>query len=121
MFLQNVPDAFSLKWNKDTTYGDIHREGEKEGSTYNFEHVDSKITAELFDIYEKESTRLIKEGLLLPGYEYMLKSSHIFNTLDASGAISVSERAAYIARVRELAKASANLYIERNELSKNES
>jgi len=120
MFLQNVPDAFNLKWNKDTTYADIHAEGEKEGSAYNFEHVDSQMAVELFDIYEKESARLIKEGLLLPGYEYMLKSSHIFNTLDASGAISVSERAAYIARVRELAKSCASLYIERNELSKNE-
>ena len=120
MFLQNVPDAFNLKWNKDTTYADIHAEGEKEGSAYNFEHVDSQMAVELFDIYEKESARLIKEDLLLPGYEYMLKSSHIFNTLDASGAISVSERAAYIARVRELAKSCASLYIERNELSKNE-
>jgi len=112
MFLQGKGDVFELDWNADHTYGDIHKKAEQEGSAYNFEALDAEMASKLFDVYEQESKRLLKEGLLLPAYEYMLKTSHAFNLLDARGAISVTERAYYIKRVRELAKTCASLYME---------
>jgi len=117
MFLQNKSDVFELDWSKDYTYGDIHKKGEQEGSAYNFESLDADMASRLFDVYEHEAQRLLKNRLLLPAYEYMLKSSHIFNLLDARGAISVTERAYYIKRVREIAKACAKLYIECQEIA----
>ncbi len=116
MFLQDKDNAFDLQWNKDTTYGQLHTEGEKESSEYNFEALDPKMATALFDMYEKESQRLIKDELILPAYEYMLKSSHVFNMLDARGVISVTERAAYIGRVRDIAKACAKAYMKRQGL-----
>jgi len=116
MFLQDKKSAFELQWNKDTTYAQIHAEGEKESSEYNFEKLDPEMAISLFDMYEKESQRLIKDKLLLPAYEYMLKSSHMFNMLDARGVISVTERASYIGRVRDLAKACAKVYMKRQGL-----
>ena len=113
MFLQEKSDAFDLQWNKDVSYADIHKKGEQESSQYNFEVLEPELAGKLFDCYEKESARLLKAGLLLPAYEYMLKTSHAFNLLDARGAISVTERASYIGRVRELAKSCANLHMER--------
>ncbi|MFH1868590.1 MAG: glycine--tRNA ligase subunit alpha [Candidatus Omnitrophota bacterium] len=113
MFLQNKKDVFQLQWNKDTTYADMHKKDEQECSRYNFEAVETKLTAELFEAYEKEAKRLAVAGFLMPAYEYMLKTSHTFNLLDARGAISVTERASYIGKVRELAKLCAKLYIER--------
>ena len=126
MFLQNKKDVFELQWSKDVTYADIHREDEKDCSRYNFEELDTEMAMKLFDTYEHESKRLLGTGpkgtgpkgtgLVLPAYENMLKTSHIFNLLDARGAISVTERAAYIGRVRELAKSCAKLYMERQGL-----
>ena len=113
MFLQNKKSAFELQWDEKTVYGQIHEESEKEGSEYNFEKLDPQMAITLFDIYEKESQRLIKDKLLLPAYEYMLKSSHVFNMLDARGVISVTERASYIGRVRDLAKACAKIYMKK--------
>lgn len=115
MFLQHKKDVFKLRWDKNTAYADIHKKDEQESSQYNFEVLDAKIATQLFDIYEKESKRLLGHGLLLPAYENMLKTSHLFNLLDARGAISVTERASYIGRVRELAKSCAELYMERVE------
>ena len=112
MFLQRKKDAFELQWNKAVKYSEIHTRNEEEFSRYNFEAADPKLAVQLFDIYEKESKRLAGLGLLLPAYEHMLKTSHIFNLLDARGAISVTERAAYIGKVRELAKLCAKLYVE---------
>ncbi len=116
MFLQDKDNAFDLQWNKDTTYGQLHTEGEKESSEYNFEALDPKMATSLFDMYERESQRLIKDELILPAYEYMLKLSHVFNMLDARGVISVTERAAYIGRVRDIAKACAKAYMKRQGL-----
>ena len=116
MFLQNKKNAFELQWNKDTVYGHLHAEGEREASEYNFEKLNPEMAITLFDIYENESQRLIKDKLLLPAYEYMLKSSHIFNMLDARGVISVTERASYIGRVRDLSKACAKIYMKRQGL-----
>jgi glycyl-tRNA synthetase alpha chain len=118
MFLQDKKDVFSLMWNKDTTYADMHADSEVQGSEYNFERLDPEMAVSLFNIYEKESQRLLKDSLLMPAYEYMLKSSHIFNLLDARGVVSVTERASYIGRVRELAKSCARLYIENYEHKK---
>ena len=118
MFLQDKDSAFELQWNKNTTYGQMHTEGEKESSEYNFEALDPTMAIALFDMYEKESQRLIKDALLLPAYEYMLKSSHVFNMLDARGVISATERATYIGRVRDLAKNCAKVYMKRQGLIK---
>ncbi len=112
MFLQNTDDVFNIKWNKDITYADMHKMDEKESCEYNFQKSNPEALLKLFDIHEKESQRLLNETLLLPAYENMLKTSHIFNLLDARGVISVNERAAYIARVRKLAVACAQMYME---------
>jgi glycyl-tRNA synthetase alpha chain len=113
MFLQGKKDVFSLMWNRDTAYSDMHVRAEKEGSEYNFEKLDPEMASVLFDTYERESQRLLKNGLLMPAYEYMLKTSHMFNLLDARGVVSVTERASYIARVRGLSRACAKLYMEK--------
>jgi glycyl-tRNA synthetase alpha chain len=86
-----------------------------EQSTYNFEKADVKMLLEFFDKYEAEANRMIKEKLVLPSYEYCLKCSHTFNLLDARGAISVMERTSYIGRIRNLARACAEGYLEQRE------
>jgi len=112
MFIQGEYDLYNLKWDKTHTYGDIHKNDEKECSKYNFEISDPKMYMELFASYEKEAKRLLGEKLLTPAYEFTLKTSHAFNMLDARGAISATERPSYIARVRNLAKSCAALYLE---------
>ncbi len=111
MYLQGVDSVYDLKWSDDKTYGDVHHRSEVEFSSYNFDESDPKMLFTLFDIYEKESLRLIDKGLVLPAYDYCLKSSHTFNLLDARGAISVTERARFIGRVRNLAKGCAKGYL----------
>ncbi|PIS36610.1 MAG: glycine--tRNA ligase subunit alpha [Nitrospirae bacterium CG_4_9_14_3_um_filter_53_35] len=111
MYLQQVDNVFDLKWAEGVTYGDIHHEDEVEFSRYNFEISDAGMHFSLFDTFEKEGNRLIKEGLILPAYDYCLKCSHAFNMLDARGAISVTERTGYIARVRNLARLCAKGYL----------
>lgn len=112
MFLQGEYDLYKLKWTENTKYGDVHRSDEEECSKYNFEVSDSKMYMELFKIYEKEAKRLLDQKLLIPAYEFALKTSHAFNMLDARGAVSATERPTYIARVRALAKSCALLYLE---------
>ncbi len=111
MYLQGVDSVYDLKWSDDKTYGDVHHRSEVEFSGYNFDGSDPEMLFNLFDIYEKESLRLIEKGLVLPAYDYCLKSSHTFNLLDARGAISVAERARFIGRVRKLAKGCAEGYL----------
>ena len=115
MFLQGSLDLFDLRWSgqaqQETSYGDLHRTNEQQGSRYNFELSRPDMYQQLFTMHEDESKRLLKEGLLLPGYEQLMKCSHAFNMLDARGAVSVSERPNYVARVRGLAKRSAELYV----------
>ncbi|MBW1972860.1 MAG: glycine--tRNA ligase subunit alpha [Spirochaetes bacterium] len=116
MYLQGVDNVFDLKWTKDITYGDIHHKGEVEFSIFNFDKADIKKLFTLFELYEEESLRLIdNEGLVMPAYDFCLKCSHIFNLLDARGAISVTERTHYIARVRNLARKVALGYIKQRE------
>ncbi|MCF8110644.1 MAG: glycine--tRNA ligase subunit alpha [Desulfobacteraceae bacterium] len=111
MFLQGVDNVFDLKWNRELTYGDLHHQQEVEQSTYNFEFADVEMLFDSFAKFESESGRTAAQGLVLPAYEYCLKCSHIFNLLDARGAISVTERTGYIARIRNLARKCAEIYI----------
>ena len=111
MYLQGVDNVFDLKWNDKIFYGDIHYQQEVEQSTYNFEKADVDMLLDLFNKYENEAMRMIKESLIIPAYEYCLKCSHTFNILDARGAISVTERTGYIARIRNIARACAEEYL----------
>jgi len=111
MYLQGVENVFDLQWNESTTYRDVFHRQEVEQSTYNFEQADVKMLLELFNKYEAEAARIIKESLAIPAYEYCLKCSHTFNILDARGAISVTERTGYIGRIRNIARACAKVYI----------
>jgi len=111
MYLQGVENVFELIWTDGIRYGDIHHQGEVEFSRYNFEGADVEMLLRLFEMYEGEAKRLIKEGLVLPAYDYCLKCSHTFNLLEARGAVSVTERMGFILRVRELARGCAELYL----------
>jgi glycyl-tRNA synthetase alpha chain len=111
MYLQKVDNIFEIKWNEKYTYRDIHFRGEVEYSIYNFEKADVELLKDLFSKFEKEALRLLEEKLVLPGYDYVIKCSHIFNLLDARGAISPIERSNYIARVRALAKKTAEIWL----------
>ena len=118
MFLQGKSDLFDLCWAKGVKYGDLRKHAEVEYCTYNFEASDTKLLLELFEKYESEAKRLLgpepdPKALALPAYEWTLKTSHVFNMLDARGAVSVNERPTYIARVRALAKKCAQSYMMR--------
>jgi glycyl-tRNA synthetase alpha chain len=115
MYLQGIENVFDLVWAPGITYRDVYHQNEVEQSTYNFEQSDPKWLLELFADYEREANRLMAVGLALPAYEMVIKCSHAFNLLDARGAISVTERAAYIGRVRALARAVAQAYYESRE------
>jgi glycyl-tRNA synthetase alpha chain len=110
MFLQGVDSIFDIKWNDDFTYRDVYHRNEVEFSGYNFEYADTDMLFELFKMYEKEAKRLCDIKLALPAYDYTLKCSHTFNLLDARNAISVTERTAYIGRVRALARSVAAVF-----------
>lgn len=115
MYLQGVNSVYDLIWAGDVTYGDVHHRGEVEWSHYNFENADVDMLLQLFAMYEAESLRLSEKGLILPSYDYCLKCSHAFNLLDARGAISVTERTNYIARVRNMARLVAHGYVAQRE------
>ncbi|KAA0218985.1 MAG: glycine--tRNA ligase subunit alpha [Lautropia sp.] len=115
MYLQGVESVFDLVWTEGISYRDVFHQNEVEQSAYNFEHANTGMLFRHFDDYESEAKRLIAAGLALPAYEMVMKCSHSFNLLDARGAISVTERAAYIARVRNLARAVAQAYYEARE------
>lgn len=115
MYLQGVDNVYDLEWIKGIRYGDVHHQSEVEFSTYNFEEADTGMLFQLFDMYEKECTRVAERELVLPAYDYVLKASHAFNLLDARGAISVTERAHYIGRVRNLARLCAEGYVAQRE------
>lgn len=112
MFLQGKESLFDIAWSNHVTYGQVHLEGEKEFSKFNFEVSDPELYRRHFEDYEKQAKRLLEEKLVLPAYDYCLKTSHSFNLLDARGAVSVNERPRYIARVRALARACAEAYLE---------
>lgn len=114
MYLQNVNRVYDLTWantpSGHVTYGDIFLQNEREMSTYHFEHADIDYLFKAFDHFEHECIRLVEKQLSLPAYEMLIKASHVFNILDARHAISVSERQAYILRIRTLAKSIATAY-----------
>lgn len=123
MYLQNVDNVFDLvytRWRdrsveKVLTYGDVFHQNEFEQSKYNFEVADPNLLLGQFNLFEAEAKRLMQAQLALPAYEMVLKAGHTFNLLDARGAISVTERAAYIGRIRTLARAVATSYYESRE------
>jgi glycyl-tRNA synthetase alpha chain len=115
MYLQKVDNVYDLKWNDTLSYGAIYHQQEVEQSTYNFELADVDMLLLFFDKYEAESKRIVAEGIILPAYEFCLKCSHVFNLLDARGAISVTERTGYIGRIRNLARACAEGYLAQRE------
>jgi glycyl-tRNA synthetase alpha chain len=115
MYLQSKDSVFDLVWTPGVTYGDVYRQNEVEQSKYNFEYSNVEFLSHQFNGCETEAKRLIEVGIPLPAYEMVLKCSHTFNLLDARGAISVTERAAYIARVRHLARLVAQAYFDSRE------
>lgn len=110
MYLQGVDSVYDLEWNEDYSYGDIYHQNEVEQSAFNFEHANIEELFHQFDACEKESQYLLEQNLPLPAYEKVLNASHTFNLLDARHAISVTERARYIGRIRTLAKGVAEAY-----------
>ncbi|TFH10236.1 MAG: glycine--tRNA ligase subunit alpha [Nitrosomonadales bacterium] len=115
MNLQGVENVYDLTWTEGITYGDVYHQNEAEQSKYNFEYSNVSLLLEQFSMYESEAKRLIELGLPLPSYEQVLRCSHAFNLLDARGAISVTERAAYIGRIRTLARLVAKEYYDSRE------
>jgi glycyl-tRNA synthetase alpha chain len=115
MYLQGVENVFDLVWTPGLRYRDVYHQNEVEQSAYNFEHSNASMLFEHFGHYESEAKRLMHAQLALPAYEMVLKAAHTFNLLDARGAISVTERAGYIGRIRVLARAVAQAYYESRE------
>ena len=125
MYLQGVDNVYDLVWTRwkengrwsarTLSYGDVYHQNEVEQSTYNFEQSNAPKLFELFAFYESEAKRLLEAKLPLPGYEMILKAAHTFNLLDARGAISVTERAGYIGRIRTLSRLVAQAYVDSRE------
>ena len=115
MYLQGVENVYDLVWTKGLSYGDVYHQNEVEQSTYNFEHSNADALFRHFGDYEAQAKNLMEQQLALPAYEQVLKAAHTFNLLDARGAISVTERAAYIGRIRNLARSVAQSYYESRE------
>lgn len=114
-YIQEKENVFDIIWTSDIKYGDVFKKAEYEHSKYSFEEADVTLLFNLFDLYEKEAKRLLEKGLALPAYDYALKCSHTFNVLEARNAISVTQRTTFIARVRNLAREIAALYLNQRE------
>ena len=112
MYLQGVENVFDLAWTARLTYRDVYLQNEIEQSAYNFEHSDVDFLLSAFSAHERQAQYLMQQKLALPAYEQILKAAHTFNLLDARGAISVTERAAYIGRIRNLARSVAQSYLD---------
>ena len=115
MVVQEKPTVFDLVWADGVTWEDVYRENERQWSHYNFEAAPVDTLVRRFGEYEEEARALVELGLPLPAYDQILKANHSFNLLDARGAISVAERAAYIARIRDLVRDVAQLYLEQQQ------
>ncbi len=112
MYLQGVDNVYDLQWTEGLTYRDVYHQNEVEQSAYNFEASDVAFLLAAFDAHERQAGQLVVERLALPAYEQVLKAAHSFNLLDARGAISVTERAAYIARIRNISRGVAQSYLD---------
>jgi glycyl-tRNA synthetase len=115
MVLQGVRGFNDIKWSNDVTYGDLLLRGEIENCVYNFEVADVDNLHTLYDLSEAEAKNALARKLVLPAHDYVLKCSHLFNVLDARGAVGVTERARYFVRMRDLARQVAALYAEQRE------
>ncbi|MBN1825285.1 MAG: glycine--tRNA ligase subunit alpha [Candidatus Eisenbacteria bacterium] len=115
MFIQGVRSLFDVRWTEELTWGEALRQSEVEYCHLNYQEADIDFHFDLFRRYEAEAERLLAKGLVFPGYDHCVKCSHLFNLLDARGAISVTERTAYIGRIRKLARKAAVAYIEKRE------
>ena len=115
MYLQGVDHVMNLDWGGGLSWGDVNGAFERDFSAFNFEHANVPLHFELFTRFEAEALRLLEAGLVAPGYDYVIKCSHMFNVLEARGAISVSERTGYITRVRNLARRAAKAYLAQRE------
>ena len=113
MFIQDKKNVFDLIWNNEgVLYKDVFHQAEKEFSAYNFEYANTDNLFKIFDMLEDEAKSLIEKNISLPAYDQCLKSSHVFNILDARGVISVAQRAEYIARIRDLTKEIGKIWVE---------
>jgi glycyl-tRNA synthetase alpha chain len=115
MFLQEKDDIFKLKWNEFLSYGDMHREDERQFSFYNFERADVEMLRQQFEACQKEAQGMLEAGLVLPAYDFVMRCSHTFNVLDARRALSVAERTGHILKIRKMANACAKGYLEQRE------
>ena len=113
MFIQSKKNVFDLIWNDEgVLYKDVFHQAEKEFSAYNFEYANTDRLFKIFDMLEEEAKSLIEKKISLPAYDQCLKSSHVFNILDARGVISVAQRAEYIARIRDLTREIGKIWVE---------
>jgi glycyl-tRNA synthetase alpha chain len=115
MYLQGVENVYDLKWNEKVTYGQIYHQAEVEWSTYNFEKSNINRLLKQFELSYEEASEALEHNLVLPGYDQVLKCSHLFNLLDARGAIGKDERKAYILKIRNLAKQVSEAYLKQRE------
>ncbi len=115
LYLQEVDSVMDIEWGAGVTWGDINLSAEREFSAFHFEAANTELYFRMFSDFEKEVAAMLERGLVLPAYDYVLKLSHLFNVLDARGAISVTERTGYIGRIRKLARRTALAYIEQRE------
>ncbi|SFH59237.1 glycine--tRNA ligase subunit alpha [Pisciglobus halotolerans] len=114
-YIQEVDNVFDIEWTNGVKYGDIFKQPEYEHSEYSFNQSNQDMLLMLFDAYEKEAKAQIAAGLVHPAYDYVLKCSHTFNLLDARGAVSVTERAGFLARIRNMARALAKTFVAERE------
>ena len=113
MFTQQKKNVYDLVWNNEgINYREVFHQSEKEFSAYNFEYANTENLFKIFDMHESEAKSLVEKNISLPAYDQCLKASHIFNVLDARGAISVAQRAEYISRIREITKQAATIWVE---------
>ena len=117
MHLQNKENMWEVEWGDGITWGELHLRKEIEFCTFNYEEASVELHLLLFDKFEDEAKRLLDSGYVYPGYDYVIKCSHVFNLLDARGAISAQERKNYVARVRRLARRAALAYLDQREQS----
>ena len=110
-YIQDVNSVFDLEWGDGVKYRDIFKQPEYEHSKYAFEESDQEQLLKFFDIYEATAKRLLSQNLIHPAYDYILKCSHTFNLLDARGAVSVTERAGYLSRIRNMARMVARAFV----------
>ena len=110
-YIQDVDSVYDLEWADGVKYGDIFKEPEYEHSKYSFEESNQEMLLNLFDTFETEAKKQLANGLVHPAYDYILKCSHTFNLLDARGAVSVTERAGYLSRIRNMAKSVAKVFV----------